>query len=82
MAALLFDEIMEEIEIEQYLKPVEVVSLLGRPGYNDVKMLKTVLFGTMDMGGVPSGRALTDRCKVDLRYRYLMDRETPSNTNP
>ena len=73
-----FDRIMEEINIGRYLKPVEVVSLLGRPGYNEVKLLKTVLFGAMDMGGVPPVRALEDRCKVDLRYRYLMDRETPS----
>ncbi|XBX03417.1 hypothetical protein QMP26_22975 [Enterocloster clostridioformis] len=32
---LVFDQIMEEIGIEQYL----------RPGYNRVNMLKTILFG-------------------------------------
>ena len=43
-----FDRIMEEINIGQYLKPAKAVSLLGRPGYNRVKMLKTVLFAMRD----------------------------------
>lgn len=41
---LAFDKIMEEIEIEKYLKPQPIFKL-GRPGYNRVNMLKTVLFG-------------------------------------
>ena len=39
---LAFDRIMEEIEIEQYLKP-ENRKRIGRPGYNRVNMLKTIL---------------------------------------
>ncbi len=73
---LAFDEIMEEIEIGQYLKP-EPSSNMGRPGYNRVNMLKTLLFGFMDTGYV-SLRELQDRCKVNLRYMYLMDNQTPS----
>ena len=46
---LAFDRIMEEIETAKYLKP-EPFSRLGRPGYNRVSMLKTVLFGFMDTG--------------------------------
>ena len=46
---LAFDKIMEEIEIEKYLKPQPIFKL-GRPGYNRVNMLKTVLFGFMDTG--------------------------------
>lgn len=46
---LAFDKIMEEIEIENYWKP-EPLQKLGRPGYNRVNMLKTVLFGSMDTG--------------------------------
>lgn len=38
---LTFDRIMEEIEIEKYLKP-EHSNKLGRPGYNRVNMLKSV----------------------------------------
>jgi len=40
-------------------------------------MLKTILYGFMDTGYV-SLRELDDRCKVNLRYMYLMDSKTPS----
>ena len=73
---LAFDEIMEEIGIERYLKPVGYKPL-GRPGYCRVNMLKTILFGFMDTG-YAALRELEDRCKVNLRYMYLMDYETPS----
>ena len=73
---LAFDKIMEEIKIEQYLKP-QPYSKLGRPGYNRVNMLKTVLFGFMDTG-YASLRELEDRCKTNIRYMYLMDYETPT----
>ncbi|MBR0284744.1 MAG: transposase [Selenomonadaceae bacterium] len=75
-SVLAFDEIMEEIEIGKYLKP-EQTSNTGRPGYNRVNMLKTILFGFMDTGYV-SLRELEDRCKVNIRYMYLMDNQTPS----
>ena len=68
------DRIMEEIEINKYLKP-EPLHKMGRPGYNRVNMLKTILFGFMDTG-YASLRELEDRCKVNLRYMYLMDHET------
>ncbi len=73
---LAFDEIMEEIGIERYLKP-EGYKPFGRPGYSRVNMLKTILFGFMDTG-YASLRGLEDRCKVNLRYMYLMDYEVPS----
>lgn len=73
---LAFDEIMEEIGIERYLKP-EGYNPLGRPSYSRVNMLKTILFGFMDTG-YASLRELEDRCKVNLRYMYLMDYERPS----
>ena len=73
---LAFDKIMEEIGIEQYLKP-EAYKAAGRPGYSRVNMLKTILFGFMD-SGYASLRELEDRCKVNIRYMYLMDYERPS----
>ena len=73
---LAFDRIMEEIDVGQYLK-AEPYSRMGRPGYNQVKMLKTTLFGFMD-SGYASLRELEDRCKVNIRYMYLMDYERPS----
>ena len=73
---LAFDKVMEEIGIEKYLKPEPYVKT-GRPGYNRVNMLKTVLFGFMDTG-YASLRELEDRCKTNIRYMYLMDYETPT----
>ncbi len=46
---LAFDEIMEEIEIWRYLKP-DGYKEPGRPGYNRVNMLKTILFSFRDTG--------------------------------
>ena len=40
-------------------------------------MLKTVLFGFMANGYI-SLRELEDQCKVNLRFTYLMDHQTPS----
>ncbi len=74
---LTFDRIMEEIGIEKYLKPEMNTWHLGRPRYNRVNMLKTVLFGFMDMG-YASLRELEDQCKVNIRYMYLMDYAHPS----
>ena len=73
---LAFDEFMEETKIEQYLKPEEYTRI-GRPRYNRVNMLKTVLFAFEDEGYC-SLRNMEDNCKVNLRYMYLMDHETPS----
>ncbi len=73
---LTFDRIMEEIGIEKYLK-AEGPGWYGRPRYDRVKMLKTVLYGFMDTG-YASLRELEDRCRVNVRYMYLMDYETPS----
>lgn len=73
---LTFDRIMEEIGIEKYLRP-EPFYKFGRPGYNRVNMLKTILFGFMDTG-YASLRKLEDRCRTNIRYMYLMDYETPS----
>ena len=75
-SVLVFDRLMEEINIEQYLKkPAKHTA--GRKGYNSVKMLKTILFGFSDEGYI-SLRKLEENCKVNLRYMYLMDNETPS----
>jgi transposase len=73
---LTFDRIMEEIGIEKYLHP-EPFCKFGRPGYNRVNILKTILFGFMDTG-YASLRELEDRCRTNIRYMYLTDYEIPS----
>ena len=74
---LTFDEIMEEIGIEQYLKPNTNRWHLGRPRYNRVNMLKTVLYSFMDIG-YASLRDMEKQCKINIRYMYLMDYAQPS----
>ena len=73
---LTFDRFMEEIDLEKYLKSIPK-HYTGRLRYNPVSMLKTVLFGFMTNGYI-SLRELEDQCKVNLRFMYLMDHETPS----
>ena len=72
---VVFDEIMKGIDIEKYLRPIE--NRIGRPRYNPVRILKTILYGFMD-GGYASLRELEDRCRYDIRYKYLMEQEMPS----
>ena len=73
---LTFDRFMEEIELEKYLKSIPKHDT-GRLRYNPVSMLKTVLFGFMTNGYI-SLRELEDQCRVNLRFMYLMEHETPS----
>lgn len=73
---LTFDELMEEINLEQYLNELPEHET-GRIRYNPVNMLKTVLFGFMTNGYI-SLRELEDCCKVNIRFMYLMDNERPS----
>ena len=63
---LAFDELMEEVNIKRYL-PERPYGKKGRPGYNRVNMLKTVLFGFMEHG-YAALRTLDDDCIVNLRY--------------
>ena len=72
---VVFDEIVGRIDLEKYLRPLE--QRTGRPRYNPVRILKVILFGFMD-GGYASLRELEDRCRVDIRYKYLMGQEMPS----
>ena len=71
-----FDRFMEGIDLQKYLKKIPEHNT-GRIRYNPVNMLKTVLFGFMT-SGYCSLRELEDNCKVNMRFMYLMDRETPS----
>ncbi len=71
-----FDQIMEEVDLNKYLSCIPEHQT-GRIRYNPVDMLKTVLFGFVT-NGYMSLRELEDQCKVNLRFMYLMDHETPS----
>ncbi|MEA4834761.1 MAG: transposase, partial [Anaeromusa sp.] len=73
---LVFDRFMEGIDLEKYLRNVPE-HVTGRIRYNPASMLKTVLFGFMTNGYI-SLRELEDSCKVNLRFMYLMEHQTPS----
>jgi len=70
-----FDALMEEVEIDKYLK--NKTYRTGRKGYNSVDLLKTILFAFMD-NGYASLRTIEDNCKVNVRYMYLMNYEQPT----
>lgn len=73
---LVFDRFMEGIDLEKYLNKVPE-HITGRIRYKPTSMLKTILFGFMTNGYI-SLRELEDSCKVNLRFMYLMDHQTPS----
>lgn len=70
-----FDHLMEGINLKKYLK-APTFHTAGRPRYNQVDLLKTVLFGFMSH--YTSLRQLEDACRTNLRFMYLMNNETPS----
>ncbi|WP_195609706.1 transposase [Mediterraneibacter glycyrrhizinilyticus] len=73
---LTFDRLMGGIDLNKYLTDIPEYTT-GRLRYNPVNMLKTVLFGFMT-SGYCSPRELEDNCKVNIRFMYLMDHQTPS----
>ena len=73
---LTFDRLMGGIDLNKYLTDIPEYTT-GRRRYNPVNMLKTVLFGFMT-SGYCSLRELEDNCKVNIRFMYLMDHQTPS----
>ena len=73
---LIFDRLMGGIDLNKYLTDIPEYTT-GRLRYNPVNMLKTVLFGFMT-SGYCSLRELEDNCKVNIRFMYLMDHQTPS----
>ena len=73
---LTFDRLMGGIDLNKYLTDIPEYTT-GRLRYNPVNMLKTVLFGFMT-SGYCSLRELEANCKVNIRFMYLMDHQTPS----
>ena len=73
---LTFDRLIGGIDLNKYLTDIPEYTT-GRLRYNPVNMLKTVLFGFMT-SGYCSLRELEDNCKVNIRFMYLMDHQTPS----
>ena len=65
-----FCEIIDSIDLSQYVEHKE--SNTGRPKYNQINLLKIVLFSFMENGYL-SLRKIEKSCKTDIRYMYLLD---------
>ncbi|WP_446806060.1 transposase [Dialister sp.] len=73
---LMYDRFMEEIDLKKYLRYIPTRGA-GRPRYNPVNMLKTIIYGFAEEGYC-SFRKLEDNCRVNISYMYLMNYEAPS----
>ena len=65
-----FCEIVDSIDLSQYVVTKE--NNTGRPKYNQINLLKVVLFSFMENGYL-SLRKIEKSCKTDIRYMYLLD---------
>lgn len=78
-------KIDEDDEVVSFLKAVEGVNLCkylkrkscrGRKGYDNVMLLKLILFGRMV--GIDSLEGLEKACRHDIRFMYIAHEQTPS----
>ena len=67
-----FNEVMNHIDLRKYYADKE--SIMGRPGYDSVKLMKVILFAFME-NGYASLRNIEKLCKTDIRYIWLPDGE-------
>jgi len=65
-----FCEIIDSIDLSQYVVMKE--NNTGRPKYNQINLLKVVLFSFMENGYL-SLRKIEKSCTTDIRYMYLLD---------
>ena len=68
-----FLKALEGVNLKKYLKKDE---RRGRKGYDNVLLLKAVLFARMI--GQCHLRDLQSLCRYDIRFMYIMNEETPS----
>ena len=71
--AVSFLKALEGVNLNRYLKRKEC---RGRKGYDNVMLLKIVLFARMI--GVNDLRSLESLCRHDIRFMYITDEERPS----
>ena len=68
-----FLKALEGVNLTKYLKREE---RRGRKGYDNVLLLKVVLFARMI--GIDDLRSLESLCRNDIRFMYIMNEDTPS----
>ena len=65
-----FCEVVRHIDLYKYLAQEE--SRTGRPRYDEIKLMKIVLFAFMENGYV-SVRMIEKLCKTDIRFLWILD---------
>lgn len=72
-----FCEVIDHIDLRKYL--TEKDSRLGRKRYDEIALLKVILFAYMEEGYV-STRRMEKLCKTDIRFLWLLqDNPAPSH---
>ena len=72
-----FCEVIDHIDLRKYL--TEKDSRLGRKRYDELALLKVILFAYMEEGYV-STRRMEKLCKTDIRFMWLLqDNPAPSH---
>ncbi|MDF9867851.1 transposase [Bacilli bacterium PM5-3] len=69
-----FNEILEGMNLNKYF----INNHLGRNGYNNISLLKIILFAFMI--NVRSTRAIKNLCANDIRFMWLSDNIRPTHT--
>lgn len=70
-----FDELMEELDLSDFAKSIDLDQKRGRPAYDRVMMTKIVLYGYTV--GITSARELEKACVERLDLRFLTGNRFP-----
>jgi len=70
-----FNEVMDHMDLNQYIAEEKDCNT-GRPKYDQIKLLKVILFAFME-NGYCSVRMIRKLCTTDIRFLWLLD-ETPA----
>lgn len=70
-----FNEVMDHMDLNQYIAEEKGCNA-GRPKYDQIKLLKVILFAFME-NGYCSVRMIRKLCTTDIRFLWLLD-ETPA----
>ena len=71
-----FDDLIEELDLAELRKTVNLTQRRGRSAFDPVAMTKVVLYGYME--GVISARELEKACIQRLDFRFLTGNQCPS----
>ena len=68
-----FNEVMDHMDLKQYIAEEKGCNA-GRPKYDQIKLLKVILFAFME-NGYCSVRMIRKLCTTDIRFLWLLDED-------